>query len=90
MSKKFDAEAYVARWVAKVAPAMLAAIVVSLVLATVLNIKTRPDCLRHEYVFCGTEEVLEGAEEGHHAEGAAPAGHGEHEAAPAPTEEHPH
>ena len=90
MSKKFDAEAYVARWDVKVVPVMLAVIVVSLVLVTVLNIKSRPDCLRHEYVFCGTEEVLEGAEEGHH-EGAVAPGHSEHEeAAPAHGEgQHP-
>ena len=88
MSKKFDAEAYVARWEVKIIPAMVAVIVVSLVLATVLNIKTRPDCLRHEYVFCGTQEVLEGAEEGHHEAENASGGNSQHEA-PGQGEQHP-
>jgi hypothetical protein len=66
MSKKFDAEAYVASWDAKVIPAMIAVIVVSLVLVVILNVATRPDCLRHEYVFCGTEA----AQAGHHSGGA--------------------
>lgn len=90
MSKKFDAEAYVAKWDAKVIPAMLAFIAVSLVLVVILNVKTRPDCLRHEYIFCGTEEVLEG--QGHHGAGGeehgAAAEHGAHEAAPEGA--HPH
>jgi len=73
MSKKFDAEAYVARWDAKVVPAMLGVIIVSLVLAIVLNIATRPDCLRHEYVFCGTEAMQAGHSEGAEAHGAGKA-----------------
>lgn len=77
MSKKFDAEAYVARWDAKVIPAMIAVILVSLVLAIVLNIATRPDCLRHEYVFCGTEAVQAGHGEGAEAHGAGAGAHGE-------------
>jgi hypothetical protein len=79
MSKKFDAEAYVARWDAKVIPAMIAVIVVSLVLAIVLNIATRPDCLRHEYIFCGTEA----APQAHGEHGAGNATHGASEEAPA-------
>ncbi len=71
MSKKFDAQAYVARWDAKVIPAMIGVIVVSLVLAVILNVATRPDCLRHEYVFCGTEA----APQGHGDHGADKAGH---------------
>lgn len=77
MSKKFDAEAYVARWDAKVIPAMIAVIVVSLVLAIVLNVATRPDCLRHEYVFCGTEAVQAGHSDGAEAHGAGAGAHGE-------------
>jgi hypothetical protein len=73
MSKKFDAEAYVARWDAKVIPAMLGVIMVSLVLAIVLNIATRPDCLRHEYVFCGTEAMQAEHEEAGEAHGAGKA-----------------
>lgn len=72
MSKKFDAEAYVASWDAKVIPAMLAVIVVSLVLVVILNVASRPDCLRHEYIFCGTSEAP-----AHHGAGHGPAaGHG--------------
>jgi hypothetical protein len=66
MSKKFDA---------KVIPAMIGVIVVSLVLAVILNIATRPDCLRHEYIFCGTEAMVHGHEEGAAAEGAFKADH---------------
>jgi|GEM_PF-3673588 hypothetical protein len=54
MSKKFDAEAYVNSWEGRIIPAMLALIVLSLIAVIFLNIKTRPDCLRHEYVYCGT------------------------------------
>jgi hypothetical protein len=72
MSKKFDAEAYVASWDAKVIPAMIAVIVVSLVLVVILNVATRPDCLRHEYVFCGTEAVQAGHHSGAEAHGAKP------------------
>ena len=90
MSKKFDSAAYVAAWDAKVIPAMLFVIAVSLVLAVFLNVMTRPSCIRHEYVFCGTTEVLQG-ESGHggnHASAAdaahgGEAAHGE-AAAPAP------
>lgn len=70
MSNKFDAEAYVDRWEKIIIPAMLSVIVISLVLATYLNIKTRPDCLRHEYVYCGTPSQAS-------YDDAAPA-HGEH------------
>jgi predicted cobalt transporter CbtA len=80
MSKKFDADAYVARWDAKVIPAMIACIVVSLVLAIMLNVATRPDCLRHEYVFCGTEAVQHGHEEGTEGHGAGKASHGAEDA----------
>ncbi|WP_141734801.1 hypothetical protein [Oligoflexus tunisiensis] len=81
MSKKFDAEAYVARWDAKVVPAMIAWITVSLVLAVILNIATRPDCLRHEYIFCGTEAMQHGHEEGAEGSEAGKAGHGGEEGA---------
>jgi hypothetical protein len=83
MSKKFDAEAYVARWDAKVIPAMIGWIVVSLVLAVILNVATRPDCLRHEYVFCGTEAMQQGHEEGAEAHGPGNAAHGTPADAPA-------
>jgi hypothetical protein len=79
MSKKFDAKAYVARWDAKVIPAMIGVIVVSLVLAVILNVATRPDCLRHEYIFCGTEA----APQAHGEHGAGNATHGASEEAPA-------
>ena len=59
MSKKFDAAAYVAGWDVKIIPVMLAAIGLSLFLVILMNVKMRPSCLRHEYIFCGTTEVLE-------------------------------
>ncbi|HYX38777.1 MAG TPA: hypothetical protein VE954_37200 [Oligoflexus sp.] len=77
MSKKFDADAYVARWDAKVIPAMLGVIIVSLILVVILNVKTRPDCLRHEYIFCGTEAMQHGHGEGHEAHGAGNAEKGQ-------------
>ncbi len=87
MSKKFDAESYVSRWDAKVIPAMLVLIVVSLVAVVWLNVASRPDCLRHEYIFCGTEEVLK-VDSAHHAGHADDKAEGHsHEAG---AEEHPH
>lgn len=64
MRKKFDAEAYVAKWDARVVPAMIGTIIVSFILAVILNILTRPECLRHEYIFCGAEAVHHAEEEG--------------------------
>lgn len=75
MSNKFDAEAYVARWEKIIIPAMLAVIIISLALATLLNIRTRPDCLRHEYVYCGTPSQSSYGTSGAHAEDAAHAPH---------------
>ncbi len=86
MSKKFDGAAYVAGWDAKIIPIMVATIVVSLFLVVLLNIKSRPSCLRHEYIFCGTTEVLETEHAGGHAAGGAEG----HEAAPAHGAENPH
>jgi hypothetical protein len=80
MSKKFDAESYVSNWDAKIAPIMLVVIVVSVILAFVLNKVTKPDCSTHDYVFCGTVQESHGEE---HA--AAPAHGGEHGA---PAAEH--
>ncbi len=54
MSNKFDEASYVARWETRIIPLMLGWIVLSLLAAIYLNIKTRPDCLRHEYIYCGT------------------------------------
>ena len=67
MSKKFDAHAYVERWDAIIIPVMISVILIALVLAVLLNIKTRPDCLRHEMVYCGTpsQKTYEADEEGH-------------------------
>lgn len=70
MSKNFDEHAYLAKWDGKVAMGMLVFIVVSLVAVIFLNVATRPDCLRHEYIFCGTTDHLE---TGHHGTGHAPA-----------------
>lgn len=78
MSKKFDAHAYVESWEKKIIPAMLAFIVVSLFAAIYLNIATRPSCLRHEYIFCGTEEVLEGSGHGHGAAHGEEGAHAPH------------
>jgi len=91
MSKKFDAESYVSRWDAKVIPAMLVLIVVSLVAVVVLNVATRPDCLRHEYIFCGTEEVLkvDSDHKAGHGDDKAE-GHGAEHSHEGGAEEHPH
>ncbi|MCX6130342.1 MAG: hypothetical protein NTX25_14925, partial [Proteobacteria bacterium] len=51
---------------AKMAPIMLSFIVAALLAVIVLNVKSRPSCLRQEYIFCGTEEVLQ--EDHEHAE----------------------
>lgn len=75
MSNKFDADAYLNRWEPVIIPAMIAVIVVSLVLAVFLNVKTRPSCLRHELVYCGTESQAN-YDQGGHGEHAA-GGHGE-------------
>jgi hypothetical protein len=89
MSKKFDAESYVSRWDAKVIPAMLVLIVASLVAVVVLNVASRPDCLRHEYIFCGTEEVLK-VDSGHHAGHGDDKAEGHGHSQEAGAGEHPH
>ncbi len=81
MSNKFDAKAYVDRWEPIIIPAMLFLIVLSVVLVVVLNVKSRPDCLRHEQVFCGTDSqtTYDAEEEGHHgAEPGMGEGHSAH------------
>jgi hypothetical protein len=87
MSNKFDAKAYLDRWEPIIIPAMLFLIVLSVVLVVLLNVKTRPDCLRHEQIFCGTESQGDYGS-GHHGAGhgtghgdaghGAEAGHGAH------------
>ncbi len=91
MSNKFDAEAYVARWEKVIVPTMLSVIGISLLLVILLNIKTQPDCLRHEFVYCGTPSQSSypvhhgsggghgtGAGDPHHADEGASTGHAPH------------
>ena len=77
MSKKFDHEAYVARWDSILVPLMSTVIVVSIALVIVMNRASTPDCLRHEYIFCGTESSvidIESLKKTSH--GAKDSGHG--------------
>lgn len=85
MSNKFDADAYVERWEGRIIPLMLGVIVVSLLLTIYLNIATRPDCLRDEYIYCGTPSQStydtghgHGAAHGDDAHGAPAQGHEGH------------
>ena len=60
MPAQFDAKEYVAKWDRVVIPVMIAAIVGSIVAVFALNKAASPECKRHEYIFCGTEDL------GHH------------------------
>ena len=74
MSKKFDTDAYVSRWDDILIPIMLVVIVASLIGVYAMNVMAKPDCITHDYVFCGTP--LDQPAEHHPTPG-----HSEHEAA---------
>ncbi len=77
MSKKFDADAYVSRWDDKLIPIMLIFIVAAMVGVYAMNVMLRPDCITHDYVFCGTP--LDQPSSGSHDAGAAqPGAEGSH------------
>lgn len=97
MSTKFDTDAYVSRWDNILIPVMLVLIFGSMIGVYVLNVMAKPDCVTHDYVFCGTPLDEPADEEGHHSSSGddehGAAGHGEntpHVPSSGETQEHGH
>lgn len=52
MSNKFDANAYKESWNRHLIWIMAVAITAMTAGAIILNIATRPDCIRNQYIYC--------------------------------------
>lgn len=93
MSNKFDTDAYVSRWDNILIPVMLIVIFGSMIAVYALNVMVKPDCLTHDYVFCGTPLDQPAAEGGHGGHGGGAhdkAGHGDSHSDPHGAQGHDH